>query len=94
MHPEAEKEFDTVFSTIKAIRSLAAQYNLQSNLQVTILSTSPNENAMLEGQAPTIVALSKGCQSANIISDTALVPPGCGSVVLSPSLTVYLLVKV
>ncbi|KAF9510893.1 hypothetical protein BS47DRAFT_1347375 [Hydnum rufescens UP504] len=93
VHPDAEKEFDTVFSTIKTIRSLAAQYNLQSNLQVTILATSPNEKTMLASQAPTIVALSKGCQSANIISDPTLVPPGCGSVVLTPSLTVYLLVK-
>lgn len=93
-YPDAEKDFDTVFATLKSIRSLAASYNIQTNLQATIVSTSPNESAMLAGQAPTIVALVKGCKAANVITSAADVPEGTGSVALSPTLTVHLLVKV
>ena len=93
-YPDAEKDFDAVFATLRTIRSLAASYNLQSNIQATILSTSPNENAVLMNQTSTIVPLVKGCKSAKVISDASRVPDGCGSAVLSPTLTVYLLVKV
>lgn len=41
-----------------------------------------------------MVALSKGCKSVNVSDDVRNVPAGCGSVVLSPTLTVFLLVKV
>ncbi|KAF8337423.1 tRNA synthetases class I-domain-containing protein [Cantharellus anzutake] len=90
---DAERDFDTVFAAIKAVRSLAAQYNLQTNIQAIILSTSQNEHGMLASQAPTIGALSKGCKSANVVADSTEVPTGCGSVVLSPTATVFVLVK-
>ena len=83
-----------MFAAIKAVRSLAAQYNLQTNIQATILSTSANEFEMLASQAPTIAALSKGCKSANVVADASGVPPGCGSIVIGPTATVYILVKV
>ena len=83
-----------MFAAIKAIRSLAAQYNLQTNIQATILSTSPNEFEMLLSQAPTIVTLSKGCKSANVVADASGVPAGCGSIVIGPTATVHVLVKV
>jgi valyl-tRNA synthetase len=90
---DAEKDFDTAFVTLRAVRSLAASYNLQTNIQATIVSTAPDETTMLASQTPTIVALVKGCKSANVTSDPSQVPDGCGSAVLSPTLTVYLLVK-
>lgn len=93
-YPDAEKDFDTVFATLRTIRSLAASYSIQSNIQATIVSTSPNESTMLAAQSPTIVALVKGCKSATVVSNSSEVPEGCGSAVLSPTLTVYLLVKV
>jgi valyl-tRNA synthetase len=46
---------------------------------------------MISSQTPTISSLIKGCKSATVTSD---VPEGCGSVVLSPTLTAHLLVKV
>lgn len=93
-YPDAEKDFDTVFATLRSIRSLAASYSIQTNIQATIVSASPNESAMLTSQTPTIVALVKGCKSATVVPDATHVPEGCGSAVLSPTLTVYLLVKV
>lgn len=34
---EEEKDFDTVLSAVRAARSLAASYNLQSNIQRELL---------------------------------------------------------
>ncbi|KAG8720843.1 hypothetical protein FRC08_017884 [Ceratobasidium sp. 394] len=89
-NPAAEKDFDKVFNVIRQSRSLAAQYNVQSNIQVFISSTASDEAEMISSQTPTISSLVKGCKSATVTSD---VPEGCGSVVLSPTLTVHLLVK-
>ncbi|CAE6413283.1 unnamed protein product [Rhizoctonia solani] len=86
----AEKDFDKVFNVIKQSRSLAAQYNVQSNIQIFISSTLPEEADMITTQTPTISSLIKGCKSSTVTSD---IPEGCGSVVLSPTLTVHLLVK-
>ncbi|KDQ17416.1 hypothetical protein BOTBODRAFT_30213 [Botryobasidium botryosum FD-172 SS1] len=90
---DADRDFDLVFATIKTIRSLAAQYTLQSNLQVSVLATSPNEAGMLESQVPTIIALTKGLKAAQVVSRSTDIPAGCGSSVLSADLSVYLLVK-
>jgi valyl-tRNA synthetase len=49
---------------------------------------------MLESQTPTVVALVKGCKSARVVTSATDVTDGCGSTVLSSSLTVYVLVKV
>lgn len=49
---------------------------------------------MLQSQTQTIVPLVKGCKSATVVSDVSQIPEGCGSAVLSPTLTVYILVKV
>lgn len=46
---------------------------------------------MISTQTPTISSLIKGCKSVVVTSD---IPEGCGSVVLSPTLTVHLLVRV
>jgi hypothetical protein len=52
------------------------------------------ERTMLSTQVPTIVGMVKGCSSVNIVENNKEVPDGCGSQVLSPSLTIYILVKV
>ncbi|KAH9946584.1 tRNA synthetases class I-domain-containing protein [Amylocystis lapponica] len=90
---DAERDFDFVFSAIKTGRSLAASYNLQSDIQLFIRVQSDNEAALLESQAATIVALTKGGKSAKIVRDLADIPAGCGSVVLTPTVVVYVLVR-
>jgi valyl-tRNA synthetase len=90
---DADKQFEIVFAAIRSIRSLGAQYHLQSNLKATLLSTAPSEAEMLKTQVPTIVTLTKGCQSVAVVEQTSDIPEGCGSVVLSPTLTSFLLVK-
>jgi len=90
--PDAEKDFDTVFALIKTIRSIAAQYSLQSNLQAHILAAT-SIAPLLESQAPTVVALTKGCKSATVVTDTKDIPLGCGSAIVNADCSVHVLVK-
>ena len=55
---------------------------------------SDADEAVFESQTPTIVALTKGCQSAKVVRRITDVPAGCGSSVLSDTLVVYILVRV
>ena len=49
---------------------------------------------MFEEQIPTIVALTKGCKGAEVVRSAQDVPTGCGSTVLTPTVTVHILVRV
>lgn len=53
-----------------------------------------SEASLLESQIPTIVTLIKNCKSAQVVRDIQEVPAGCGSTVLTSSVTIHLLVKV
>ncbi|EJD51939.1 hypothetical protein AURDEDRAFT_111494 [Auricularia subglabra TFB-10046 SS5] len=92
--PTEDGLFNTVFNTIKSGRSLAAVYGVQTNVQLFFLV--PKDTALsqaLSSQLPTVVALTKGCKSAKVVHDVSEVPHGSASDVLSPNLTVYLLVR-
>jgi valyl-tRNA synthetase len=52
------------------------------------------DEAVFKSQTPTIVALTKGCKNAKVVRRVDDVPAGCGSAVLSDTLTVYILVRV
>ncbi|KAF9447078.1 hypothetical protein P691DRAFT_776381 [Macrolepiota fuliginosa MF-IS2] len=90
---EADKQFDLVFSTLRTGRSLAASYNLQSNIQFFIHVQNDAEAALFEPQLPTIVALTKGCKSAKVARSLGEIPEGCGASVVTSSITVHTLVR-
>jgi len=90
---DANKQFDLVFSTLKTGRSLAASYNLQSDIQFFIQVQSDQEAALFSPQCSTIVALTKGCKSAKVIRDQTDIPDGCGSAVVTPTILVHTLVR-
>ncbi|KAI0338116.1 hypothetical protein BDW22DRAFT_1338444 [Trametopsis cervina] len=90
---EADHDFDLIFSTIKTGRSLAASYNLQTDIQLFIRVQSDAEADLFESQTSTIVALTKGCKSAKVVRELSEVPAGCGSAVLSPTIVVHVLVR-
>ncbi|KAH8105479.1 tRNA synthetases class I-domain-containing protein [Cristinia sonorae] len=90
---EAEKNFDLVFSAIKAGRSLAASYNLQTDIQFWIRAQTDAEAQLFESQAATIVALTKNCKTTKVIRELTEIPEGCGSAVLTPTVAIYLLVR-
>ncbi|KAG6331734.1 hypothetical protein ID866_7353 [Astraeus odoratus] len=89
----AEKQFDLVFSVLRTGRSLAASYNLQSDIQLFIYASDTKEAHLLESQKLTMQSLVKGCTKMVIIQDLTQLPPGCGSTTLSANVTVYLLVQ-
>ncbi|KAF8907620.1 tRNA synthetases class I-domain-containing protein [Gymnopilus junonius] len=90
---DADRQFDLVFSTLKAARSLAASYTLQNDIQFFIQVQTDEEEHLFAPQLPTIVALSKGCKSAKVVQDVSQVPAGCGSAVVTSSIIVYTLVR-
>ncbi|KAF8152335.1 tRNA synthetases class I-domain-containing protein [Crassisporium funariophilum] len=90
---DADRQFDLVFATLKAGRSLAASYTLQSDIQFFIQAQSDQDAALLSSQCPTIVALTKGCKSAKVVRDANEVPDGCGSAVVTSTILVHTLVR-
>ncbi|GJJ15026.1 AP-1 adaptor complex sigma subunit Aps1 [Clathrus columnatus] len=90
---QAEKDFDTVFDAIRASRSLAASYSLQTDIQLFFHTRSEATKTVFKSQLPTIISLTKGCRSATMVQDISEIPAGCGSAVLSDTLSVYILVR-
>ncbi|KAK0444459.1 tRNA synthetases class I-domain-containing protein [Armillaria borealis] len=88
---DADREFDLVFAVLKAGRSLAASYNLQSDIQFFI--HAQDDAQLIESQLPTVIALTKGCKSAVVVSDSKDVPAGCGSSVVTKSIVIHTLVR-
>ncbi|KAH7106968.1 tRNA synthetases class I-domain-containing protein [Auriculariales sp. MPI-PUGE-AT-0066] len=88
--PDEDSLFNTIFNGIKSARSVAAQYNIQNNLQIFFLTgNNAALRAAFESQIATVVALTKGCKSAKVVSEVSAIPRGCASAVLSSNLTVY-----
>jgi valyl-tRNA synthetase len=91
---DAEEKFDLVFSALRTGRSLAASYNLQSNIQLFLHVQTPEEKALFESQAPTISALTKGCSKVEVIQgSSSQIPAGCGSAVVSSTVVIHLQVQ-
>ncbi|KZS93907.1 hypothetical protein SISNIDRAFT_474035 [Sistotremastrum niveocremeum HHB9708] len=90
---EEDKQFELILKAIHASRSLAASYNLQSDLQIFLHVQNDEEATLFTSQLPTISALIKGCKSVDVVRDVAKIPAGCGSSLLTPTVTVHLLVK-
>ncbi|THG98479.1 hypothetical protein EW026_g3716 [Hermanssonia centrifuga] len=90
---DAEGDFDLVLKVLKSGRSLAASYSLQTDIQFFIRVQTDVEGKLFESQASTIVTLTKGCKSAKIVRELSEVPDGCGSVVISPTVVVHVLVR-
>ncbi|KIK55696.1 hypothetical protein GYMLUDRAFT_205313 [Collybiopsis luxurians FD-317 M1] len=90
---EADKQFDLVFNVLRAGRSLAASYSLQSNIQFFIHAKTEEEASLFESQIPTIVTLTKGCTGATVVRDTKDIPAGCGSAVVTSTVVIHTLVR-
>jgi valyl-tRNA synthetase len=90
---EEEKDFDVVLSAVRAARSLAASYNLQSNIQLFVHSQTGKEIDLFRSQTQAMITLIKGCSAVNVIEDVKTLPAGCGSAVINSTTTVHVLVK-
>jgi len=90
---EADKQFDLLFNGIRAGRSLAASYNLQSDIQIFFHIQDDDEAALFESQKGVISTLTKGCKSVEVVRDVGKIPSGCGSTVLSSTVGLHILVR-
>ncbi|KAI0067514.1 hypothetical protein BV25DRAFT_1961213 [Artomyces pyxidatus] len=90
---DAVQQFDLVFNAIRTSRSLAASYNLQSDIQTFIHVQTDSEAALFKSQIPTMITLTKGCKSVEVVKDVSTIPPGCGSIVLTATVGVHVLVR-
>ncbi|KAF9236793.1 tRNA synthetases class I-domain-containing protein [Melanogaster broomeanus] len=91
---DAEKEFGLIFAALRTGRSLAASYNLQTNIQLFIHVQTNEERGLFESQAPTMITLTKGCTKVDVIQgSSSRLPTGCGSAVVSSTVVVYLQVQ-
>jgi valyl-tRNA synthetase len=61
---------------------------------VFIHTQTSRETKLFQSQASTIVALTKGCKKADVVESLSEIPEGCGSAVVTPTVVVYILVKV
>ncbi|KAJ7055019.1 tRNA synthetases class I-domain-containing protein [Mycena amicta] len=89
----ADQQFNLVFSAIRTGRSLAASYNLQSDIQLFLHVQTEDEAALFESHLPTIVALTKGCKSAKVVRDIKDIPEGCGGTVVTSTIAIHALVR-
>ncbi|KAJ7600772.1 tRNA synthetases class I-domain-containing protein [Mycena floridula] len=90
---QADKQFDLVFSAVTTGRSLAASYNLQSDIQLFLVVLSDDEAKLFESQLPTLKTLIKGCTNVRVVRMASDVPEGCGSTLITSSITAHILVR-
>ncbi|KAJ6547205.1 tRNA synthetases class I-domain-containing protein [Mycena capillaripes] len=90
---DADRHFDLVFHALKSGRSLAASYNLQTNIQLLFHVQSDDEANLFETQLPSIIALIKGCSSAKVVRDLKDIPDGCGGMIVNASISVHAVVR-
>lgn len=86
--------FESVFSGIKAARSLAADYGIQTNLQIWLQTEKDDLLEALKSESLIIRTLVKGCKSLEIVKAQSDVPKGCGVLSLAElQLNAYVMVK-
>jgi valyl-tRNA synthetase len=52
------------------------------------------EAALFESQRGVITTLTKGCKSVEVVRDVSKIPSGCGSTVLTSTISLHILVRV
>ncbi|PWN87557.1 putative VAS1-valyl-tRNA synthetase [Acaromyces ingoldii] len=90
----AAQKFENVFTTVRATRSVANDYNLLSKIQIFLESNDAEVRDNLEAHRDMILTLVKGSQSLEVVDSSAKVPPGC-AVSSQPQLktNIHVLVK-
>ncbi|GAA5988559.1 hypothetical protein JCM5350_004453 [Sporobolomyces pararoseus] len=91
--PEAERDFDVAFNAIRAIRSSATGYNLNSKLQVFFHARNPTLAQTYRDASSALSVLIKGCTSFTVVEDEKEIPVGCVGETISPDLSASLLLK-
>ncbi|SHO78257.1 Mitochondrial and cytoplasmic valyl-tRNA synthetase [Malassezia sympodialis ATCC 42132] len=86
-------QFEDVFASVRAIRGLAADYGLTSQIQAYIEAPDAAVRAMLSSQQSVMHTLIKGCESVACVAQASDVPAGCVVASVSASIQAHLLVR-
>ncbi|CAO1627316.1 unnamed protein product [Parajaminaea phylloscopi] len=89
----AEQDFEQVFAAVRSVRSLAADYGIQSNIQAIIEASDARTSAIFEAQSSVVSTLVKGCSSVRVVSAASDVPAGCVFATLSASANVHVVAR-
>ncbi|PWN29426.1 putative VAS1-valyl-tRNA synthetase [Jaminaea rosea] len=93
---QAEEDFEQIFAAVRGVRSLAADYGIQSNIQAFIEVTSSDSRIaqLFESQKDVIVTLVKGCKSVNVVPASSKdIPAGCVVTTLSASANAHIVAR-
>lgn len=89
---KADGQFDQVFAAVKAIRSLAADYAIQSNIQAFLETSDSATSSLLSSQKEVVHTLVKGCASVEVTTSSNI-PDGCVFQTLSATTNVHILAR-
>ncbi|RPB27171.1 mitochondrial and cytoplasmic valyl-tRNA synthetase [Terfezia boudieri ATCC MYA-4762] len=92
-NPAAAAAYDLVFAVVRAIRSLASEYNVKENINVFVQGFDDLTYTTIQEQIPSIIALTKGLNDLQVLSAKEDHPEGCALNSISKDCNVYLLVK-
>lgn len=85
-------------TTCSPIYNVSSSHVIFAQLQVPsivfIHASSSEEAELFQSQTSTMASLIKGCTKVATVQDQSHLPAGCGSATLSPTVVVYLLVRV
>ncbi|KAM0755565.1 valine-tRNA ligase [Meredithblackwellia eburnea MCA 4105] len=91
---QAEKDYDLAFAGVKAVRSIATSYGINSKLQVFFHARQGGALAQtLRDSTSALSVLIKGCVSLTVVESESELPVGCVGENVSPELAVSLLLK-
>ena len=93
--PILEDSFKDVMEAVRSIRSMKASYSLTNKQRPdVILAAAPGSDVRRYCERLTVeVASVSYCGNVNVVDTGAQIPPGCGSAVVSPSLSVNVVLK-
>lgn len=90
---DAEADFDQIFAAVRSVRSIAADYGIQSNIQAIIETSDGKMAALYKEQSNFITTLVKGCKSVQIVPSASKVPAGCVVATLSAKANVHVVAR-
>ncbi|KAI9280350.1 tRNA synthetases class I-domain-containing protein [Umbelopsis sp. AD052] len=90
---EADKDFDLVFTIIKAARSLMVEYTITKNAKVYVQVNNAKVAKTLSDETQSITTLAKGVSDVQILQSGDELPVGCALYTITEDINVHLLVK-
>lgn len=89
---KAASDFDLAFDIVKAIRSLAKQYDIKAGI-IAYAHAAPEAAKLVQTEEASIKALVKGCSELNVIPKTEASPEGCSISVINEDVSILVLIK-